>query len=116
MAITNETQITVTSSGDGSDESEWKPTAMTNTRGAAGGPVKMTLASGDNTISVPTGAMGVVLAPAASSGVVLKLKGGAGETGFCLRTGEPSALALPTGTANLLLNASAVTIVGFHWT
>lgn len=115
MATTTETQITVTSSGDGID-GEWEPTAMSNSAGVAGGPVKTTLASGDNTISVPTGAMGMVIAPPAASSTVLKLKGGAGETGFALRSGQPAHIPLPTGTASVLLNASAIDIVYVHWT
>lgn len=115
MATTETSQITITSSGDGID-SEWKPTAMSNVAGVAGGPVKTTLAAGDNTISVPTGAMGMVLAPPAASAAVLKLKGGAGETGFALRSGQPSLVPLPTGTAQVLINASDVAIVYLHWT
>jgi hypothetical protein len=114
MATTEETEITVTSSGDGIT-SEWT-VSTTNSNGAAGGPIKTTLASGDNTIAVPTGAMGMVLSPIASSATVFKLKGGAGETGFCLRGGKPSFISLPTGTVSVLLNASAVDIVQLHWT
>ncbi len=115
MATTTETQITITSDGDGI-EGEWEPTAMSNSASPAGGPVKTPLASGDNTILVPTGAMGLVLAPPSSSAAVLKLKGGAGETGFALRTGQPAAIPLPTGTASVLLNASEAALVYLHWT
>lgn len=115
MATTETTQITVTSSGDGID-SEWKPTAMSNSAGVAGGPVKTTVATGVNTITVPTGAMGIVIAPPASSSAVLKLLGGAGETGFALRTGQPAHIPLPTGTASVLINSSVVEIVYIHWT
>lgn len=116
MATTNKTQLTVTSSGDGST-SEWKPAAMTNNVGAAGGPVKIDLAQGDNTISVPTGAMGMAIVPPASNGTVMKLKGGAGETGFALRTGEMTHVSLPTGTANVLIGCPSGTVrVNVHWT
>ena len=115
MANTEKLQITVTSTGDGIT-GKWEPTAMTNSAGVAGGPVKTTLASGDNSIAVPTGAMGMVLAPPASSAVVLRLKHYAGETGFALRSGQPSAVPLPTGTSSVMLNASATEIVYVHWT
>lgn len=115
MATTVETQITITSSGDGID-SDWEPRAMENSAGAAGGPVRTSLSSGDNTITVPTGAMGMVLLPPAASATVLKLKGGAGETGFCLRSGQASSIPLPTGTASVLINASAAELVYVHWT
>lgn len=117
MSTTTLTQITVTSSGDGIGSSnEYKPTKMTNAAGVAGGPVHTTLAAADNTIAVPTGAKGMVIAPPAASLAVLKLKGGAGETGFALRTGEASSIPLPTGTANVLLNSSIVEVVYIHWT
>jgi hypothetical protein len=115
MATTVDTQITVTSSGDGID-SEWKPTAMANPVGAAGGPVRTTLASGDNSLSVPTGARGFVLAPPAVSNAILRLKHYSGETGFALRPGEPSAIPIPSGTTSVMVNASAVTVAYVHWT
>lgn len=115
MATTVETQITVTSSGDGI-ESEWNPTAQSNSYGAAGGPVRTTLAAGDNYIAVPTGAAGVVLYPPPTSGVTKRLKAHAGETGFAIRTGEPACVPLPTGVATMMVNASAVEVVYLHWT
>lgn len=115
MATTETMQITVTASGDGID-SAWTPTAMTNSAGTAGGPVKTTLSSGDNTIAVPTGAMGMVLAPPAASAAVLRLKHYAGETGFALRSGQPSHIPLPTGTSTVLINSSTVEILYLHWT
>lgn len=115
MATTATTGISVVAKGDGI-ASEWTPTAMVNNIAPAGGPVKVTLAAGDNTIAVPTGAMGMVLSPRAASPAVLKLKGGAGETGFALRGGQPSHIPLPTGTASVLLSSSIVDIVQLHWT
>lgn len=115
MATTVETQITVTSSGDGI-ESEWTPTKTTNSTGAAGGPVRTTLASGDNFLAVPTGAMGCVILPPATSAVTKRLKHYAGETGFAIRTGEAISVPLPTGVATLMINASAVEVLYIHWT
>jgi hypothetical protein len=115
MATTTTTEITVTADGDGI-ESEWTPTAMSNANGPAGGPVKTPFAAGDNTLLVPTGAMGMVLKPPAASAVVLKLKAGAGETGFCLRSGQPSHIPLPTGCASVMINASDAELVHVHWT
>jgi hypothetical protein len=114
MATTNKTKFTVTSTGDGND-SEWT-TEATNNAGAAGGPVRVTLVSGDNTIVVPTGAIGVILKPPSSSGVTKRLKHHAGETGFSIRTGEAAALPLPTGTTSLILNSSGIEVIYVHWT
>lgn len=114
MAKTNTTQITITSSGDGAT-SEWKPTAMTNNTGPAGGSVQMTLSVGDNTLSVPTGAMGMGIRQIPSSATVLRLKHYAGETGFALRTGQPAFITLPTGTSSVLVNSSAIEVLDVHW-
>lgn len=115
MATTVTTEITVTATGDGND-SEWTPTAMTNSAGAAGGPVRTTLAAGDNFIAVPTGAMGCVLLPPPTSAITKRLKHHAGETGFAIRTGQVAALPLATGVATLMINASDVEVLYLHWT
>lgn len=115
MATTTNTKITVTASGDGI-ESAWEPTEMENSRGVGGGPVKQLLATGPNNLSVPTGAMGFVLVPPAASSAVLKLKGDGVETGFALRTGQPAAIPLPTGTASVHIDSSEQEIVYLHWT
>ena len=115
MSTVNTTQITVTSSDTGL-ESEWSPHALSNSSGAAGGHVLTTLSSGDNTVSVPTGAKGMVMEPPAASTAVLRLKHYAGETGFALRAGEASAIPLPSGTSSVLVNSSAVAVIKLHWT
>ena len=115
MATTALTTIKVECSGDGND-SEWSPTPTQNNYAPAGGPVNMTLAVGDNTIAVPTGAMGLAISPRASSATVLKLKGSAGDTGFALRGGKPSHVALPTGATSILVSSNAVDVVPFFWT
>lgn len=117
MAKTTVTQITINTDGDGV-ESEWKPTAMQNDAGRAGGPVQQTLAVGDNTIAVPTGAMGMVLKQAEASAATVRLKGvaGAGETGFALRTGKAACVPIPTGATGVVLYSSAVDLVDLHWT
>lgn len=115
MATTETVQITVTSSGDGI-ASEWKPTAQSNNAGVAGGPYKVTVATGLNVLPVPTGAMGVVLAPPSSSTAQLRLSSVSGATGLELRTGLPACLPLPTGVTGMLIDASKVEILYLHWT
>jgi len=115
MAKTITTEVTVTTTGDGVD-SAWTPTAMTNSAGAAGGPVRVTLASGDNYIVVPTGAMGFLLVPPATSGVTKRLKHHSGETGIEIRTGQQAMLPLATGVATMMIHASAIENVDIHWT
>lgn len=116
MSITATTQVTVTSSGDGVASHKYEPTAQENSNGPAGGPVRVALAAGDNFIAVPTGAMGAVIAPPSSSGVVKRLKNHAGETGFAIRTAEVAAVPLPTGTATLMINAASAEVLRIFWT
>ena len=114
---TIKTQISVKSTGDGIEgESEWKPTLLTNTVGAAAGPVKYGLATGGNDITVPTGTKGFTVMPASSSDAVLKLKGGSGGgTGFAFRAGYPFCGGLPTGTSSIHIDSSVGEPVYIHW-
>lgn len=115
MPTTITTKITVTATGEGL-KSEWIPTATSNSTGAAGGPVRTTLAAGDNYVAIPTGAMGFVLDPPRTSAVTKRLKHHSGETGIAIRTGEPVALSLATGVATLMINVSAAEVVSLYWT
>ena len=115
MPITETTQITITSSGEGTDH-EYSPEAMSNTNGPAAGPIAVALASGDNTLAVPTGSNGFHLLPPATSGVTKRLKHHSGETGIAFRTAEQVYMALPTGMTQLMVWASAVEVVRIHWT
>lgn len=113
---TIKTQISVKSSGDGiENESEWKPTLMTNAIGPAAGPVKVLLATGVNNLVVPTGAMGITISPPASSLAALNLQGASGVTGMAMRTGYPSTNPIPTGTTNVLIGSSREALVYIHW-
>lgn len=115
MAARSEVGISVAVTGDGV-ESEWTVTPSANTNAPGGGPVKTTLAAGDNFLPVPTGAMGFILKPPAASNVTKRLKNHAGETGFAMRTGEPASVPIGTGVATLMINASGPEVVYLHWT
>lgn len=113
---TIKTQISVKSSGDGIEgESEWKPTLMTNARGAAAGPSKYLLATGVNSVTVPTGTMGMTIQPPAASLAVLRLPGVSGATGMAMRTGYASTNPLPTGTTSVLIDSNREELVYIHW-
>lgn len=115
MPITESTQITITSSGEGTDH-EYSPEPMINSNGPAAGPIAVSLASGDNTLAVPTGSNGFHLLPPPTSGVTKRLKHYAGETGFAFRTAEQVYMSLPTGATQLMVWASAVEVIRIHWT
>jgi len=116
MAVTATRSITVVYSGD---------VVGTQTHDAADNAVSpgqmdlVTLASGANTITVPTGGStptAVTIIPPASNAVVLTLKGVAGDTGIALHLTDPTSIALPTSVTTFVINAaSTCTGVRFIW-
>jgi hypothetical protein len=116
MAKTSTTTVTMSVTGDGVSLSYTPLGApIVNAAAPAGGPVAIALAAGDNTITVPPGAVGFILVPPAASVVVKRLKGIAADTGFTLAPATPSVIALPTAAASVLLNASATETVSIQW-
>lgn len=74
------------------------------------------LVLGNNTITVPSGATGVVIIPPTGNTDNITLKGVAGDTGFLLHDTNPSYIALG-GSASFVLNAAdTITGVRFIWT
>ena len=114
MAKTSTTQITVTTTGDGVTSTD-APAATVNTAAPSGGPVAVALSAGDNTITVPSNAVGMVVIPPAASTNAKKLKGAGGDTGFSLRPNEPAALPLPASTASVIINSVGAETVFVHW-
>jgi hypothetical protein len=55
----------------------------------------ITLASGFNSISVPTWAVGVIIIPSVTNAVAMTLKGVTGDTGIPLSLTAPSCLSFP---------------------
>lgn len=116
MAKTATTSISVLVTGDGVNETFQPPTQpIVNAAAPAGGPISVALASGDNTLTVPPGAQGLIFVPPSASVVVKKLKGVGGDTGFTLSATLPSVLMLPAGTATVLINAASSETVSIHW-
>lgn len=116
MAKTATTSISVLVTGDGVNESFIPPTApMVNAAAPAGGPLSVALSSGDNTLTVPPGAQGLIFVPPSSSVVVKKLKGIGGDTGFTISPTLPSILMLPAGASTVLINAASSETVSIHW-
>jgi len=116
MSTTIKTQISMKSSGEGLQaESEWKSTLVTNTLGPAGGPVRALLATGVNTLTVPTGARSISIQPPEASTARFNLPGVSGGTGMILRTGDASLHPLPTGTSSVLVASDSQELVFLHW-
>lgn len=117
MAKQSTVTLTISVAGDGLNTS-FTPTGtpLVNVAAPAGGPVGITLASGDNTILVPPGSKGLIIIPPSTSTVVKKLKGAAPDTGFSI---SPSILSgpigLPTAAVSIILNAVSSEEVQIMW-
>ncbi len=76
----------------------------------------LTLASGDNTITVPSAtAVGCVIVPPAVNTTGLTLKGVAGDTGLPIHPGLPYIHTFPAGIPSFILNAGASVPVEIVW-
>ena len=94
-------------------------TAATNA--ASPGTMELkTLASGFNTITLPTGGstvVGCMIIPPTGNVVTLTLKGVTGDTGVPLHLTDPTVLAFASGTTTFGLTTSAtLTGIRFYWT
>ncbi len=79
-----------------------------------------TLASGFNTITLPTGGSTVVactIVPPSGNIVALTLKGVTGDTGVPLHLTDPTSIAFASGTTTFgLLAGGSLVGVRFYWT
>lgn len=117
MATTSERKTTITYSGDvgGTQVIE----AADNT--ASPGQVQIvTLANGDNTITVPTGGTTpkcVTIVKPSDNATAITFKGVAGDTGRRLHDTDPDSISLHSTVTNFILNAGAsITGVRLFWT
>ena len=116
MAVTATRSTTVVFSGDvvGTQTHD----AADNAASAGAVEVK-TLASGANTITVPTGGTvptAVTIIPPASNAIQLTLKGIAGDTGIALHLTDPTVIALSSSVTTFVINAAnTCTGVRFIW-
>jgi len=93
--------------------------AAANTASPAATAAPVTLAPGDNTITVPTGGTvptAVTIVKPAANTATIKLKGAGGDTGVKLHATDPDSISLDPTQATIILNASAtVTGVVLIW-
>ncbi len=94
-------------------------TAATNT--ASPGQIEIkTLASGFNTITLPTGGstvVGCTIVPPTGNAVTITLKGVTGDTGVPLHLTDPTSVAFASGTTTFGLTVgSTMTGCRFYWT
>ena len=78
---------------------------------------KKDLASGNNTITVPSGALGCTIKPPTGNAQTLTLKGVNGDTGIALAKVSPTSLGLDTGVTSFVISAgNTVSGVVIVWT
>jgi hypothetical protein len=73
---------------------------------AIGETLDLVLSSGDTTVSVPSGATGVLITPPATGGSTYKLKGAGGDTGVQLHATNPTLLCLASGQTSIIINSA----------
>ncbi len=114
MAKVSQTKIEVKIEGDGASFSYKYPVTPFQNPAApsGGGPTSYTLASGDNTINVPPGSQGFLLAPPTTS-TFNKRYGGA--SGGVLRPNAPSTIFLPDSQTTIVINSAGIETVGILW-
>jgi hypothetical protein len=112
MAITSSRLITIQLSGDYDAAIEYEAL-----NAASPGDIAVVdLTSGNNAISVPSGATGVTIVLPTTNTVVVTLKGVNGDTGVALHLTDPSSIALGSTVTTFVLNAaSALTGIRLIW-
>ncbi len=75
---------------------------------AVGTVQELTLASGANTVTVPTGATAVLITPPAGNTVLVTLKGVTGDTGVPLHKTFPTLLPLDSTVTTFCLTAASL--------
>ena len=114
MAITSSRSILTAMTGDLSFS---RTDAAADLATAPGVVEKKDLSSGNNTITVPSGARGVTMKPPTGNAQTLTLKGVNGDTGVTLHKTDPTSLGLESATASFVINAGgSVTGMVIVWT
>jgi hypothetical protein len=107
MAVESERRITIELTGDIEAAEVYRAADNTDSPGAV--EIK-TLASGANTITVPSGGTtptGVTIIPPAGNASSITLKGVSGDTGIRLHNTDPTSLGLHSSVASFVLTAGA---------
>ena len=111
MSVATVRKITITNTGDFTATNEYS--AASNTLSPGQRDI-VTLASGANTITPPTGGSspkGLTIIPPASNTIGITLKGVTGDTGISLHLTDPTSIGLGSTTNTLTLTAAS-TIAG----
>lgn len=116
MAKTSKASIGITVTGDGVTDAYVPPgNPFSNVAAPSGGTTRQALTTGNDTVLVPTGAIGVLIAPPDATLVTLNLAPIAADQGLELRMSYPALYYFPAGTASFVLVSGAVGSVDLHW-
>lgn len=107
MSITSNRKVTIEWAGD-IDYSQEFDAATVST--GSGQNQLVALSSGNNTITVPTSAIGVTILMPSGNAVQVTLKGDNADTGIALSQSDPTSIGLNGVTSFVLNAASAVTV------
>ena len=114
MAVTSTRTINITMTGD--VVAQVAPAAASNAT-APGKIDIVTLASGANTITPPTGAVGCTVLPPSGNTTSIIFKGVTGDTGLRMHNTDPFSITLNAASDTFVLTAGAqITSVRFYWT
>lgn len=107
MATTSTRTVTVGFSGD---VVSTLPFSAATNAASPGAMDLLSLTSGDNSISVPTGGstpVAVTIIPPSGNTTAIILKGDSGDTGVRLHNTDPSSIALHVSQTTIVINVAA---------
>ncbi len=108
MSVTGNRKVTI----DFTDDVEYSQEFEAIVNGSSpGSVVTQALASGANTITLPTGTTGVTIIPDSNNTVALTLKGVTGDTGVGLALTSPSSFGVGAAVTTFCLTAASVVTV-----
>ena len=80
-----------------------------------GAPVQVALNTGNNTVAVPAGAIGVLLVPPVGSTNSKILKGVNADTGIAMATGQPFMMFFAPSATSFVINAAGAETLLAAW-
>jgi hypothetical protein len=107
MSVTSSRSVVVSNHGDVLYSQEF---AAADSSAGSGQNQLVSLISGNNTITIPTGAVAVTITPLPLNTVQLIAKGVTGDTGVKLHLTDPSSIGLGVG-ATLVINAASTATI-----
>lgn len=114
MAITATVTISGTKTGMDTGSTAIAPATITNAASVANITVQSFAVATFAAVTVPTGAVGVIIKPPAANLGTITLKGITGDTGVSLHATNAHVQSLAAGATFGLL-CSALTVIEFHW-